>query len=677
MQSISYTVPRNGMATDFARSEESLEYSPDLRNRFINITGAAERRRGFSRLLPQVPGSPNLTRFHEYIAEDGSIVNMASTDTGTLYRYNGTTWTAVVTGKGNGRILSIQSGNSMLFCNGTSRNFITKDGGLTFQDAVARIVEGKAAAGSNATTLQDSNVSNYTNLFAANNDIVWNVTKNAYGAVTNIATATITHTSIGTAGKGSGAATSNQAPGDAYVLIDTVALNIIPVGTNTGIFDNIATAGSGTNSTTIAVSGVNFSTTKIRVGDYIINTTQNAVMRVSAVGTNLTVPTVTGQTSGDSLVFLKDAMPISNYLHINWGRGYLFDVRDPNKIRITAKDDIQDLTTFQNTLDASAYNFGQLQPIGDTLISMTTYQRFLVVAGKRYVYVFSGVDPIQDTSTSVVSFAPVIVYPQGLVSRFGIISNGNELMFVNPDGLLNASVGSNNNSLVSGNLSEVIKSRVRSQIAQTAADDIQVIFYPRRNWMMFKIGGIIYNFNQTSVANLDGTLRSGGTWSYFDGTYANMNHYYVRQNGDLVACGSNGGVWLMDDGFSDNGDIITTSMEFPYVRLEDPQRSVRIKSVKYIRFNFESGGSITYNIVANAGFDNLSKDTVSVTSTGGGVIGQAVVGTTPIGGSGVQLAKTPLRVRGEEAKIIITSSSLSGPDVVSGFTLYGEVGGIR
>lgn len=669
-----YTIPSKGMGTDFAKSQEDREFSPYILNRFINLTGAAERRLGFTALTPAVSGAPNLTRLHEYVAKNGDITLMASDQNGNIYRYNGTTWSTARSGLAVGqRILSVQDDDKMIFFNGSDRNIYTDDGGLTFKDVTSRIVSGKTGGTTSTTTVQDSDVSDFGALFVANNDIVYNVTRNAYGVITNVSTATLTHTTIGTAGTGIGLAAANQTTNDTYVVLDTLANNCIDIGG--GIFDNVALAGSGTNTTTIAVAGINFANTDIRAGDFIYNTTRAALTRVLTVGTNLTVVSVTSQTSGDSLVFLKDSIPITRAAHINWGRVYYMDAVNQNTVRVSGVDDPFDMTTFSNTLNASRFDFGGLQPLGDRLLAMTTFQRFFAAAGSRYVYVFSGTDPIRDTASSTTSFTPIATYPQGIVSRFGFGSTGNDLLYIGTDGLTSVVISSENSSLIATNLNEFIKSGVRRAIAaNTDKDSIQFIYYPRRNWIMMKIDSVIYIFNLGSVVS---GAQKQGTWSLFSGAYCEMNHYFVRQNGDLIACGANGGVWLMDNGFTDNGVAITTQFEWPYLRLNDPSVDVRVKSGRYIKPYIESGAGIDYTFSAIAGLDNLSNDTITIPSQGAGSIGSFVVGSTKIGSSGVQDDKYPLRWRGEQVKIRVTTSSVNGPDILAGFALYGNVAGLE
>jgi hypothetical protein len=676
MITISYPIPTRGLGTDFAASERPITYAEKLVNRFINITGAAERRGGMELLVSAavVPGNPNLTRIHEYVGRTGVETLFASDDNGNLYRAEASAWTSILTGKAPSRLLSIQNDGKLIFCNGVDRDFYTDDAGVSFHELEALINEGTTASPTDTTHLSDAQITNWlTETQISINDVVFNADASAYGVVTAVTAAGIAHTTIGTGGLGIGQGSINQAAGQVYRVIDTVAANIIPVGTS---YDNVAIAGSGTSTSEVRVSGLNFATTTLVSADYIYNTTRAALTKITAVSANLAVVPITGQISGDSLVFLKSAMPITAWLHVNWGRTYYLDAKERTKVRISAKDDPRDLATFLNTLESSSFDFGSQQPQGDVILTMGTFQKYFVAGGKKYVYAFTGVDPVANTSAATVNFTPIAVYPQGLVSRFGLANTGNDLLFVSPDGLINATISFDSQNLISSNVSDVIKNTVRQQIAQSAPDDIQVAYYPRRNWIMMKIGSIIYNFNATPIAGPE-DLQKGGTWSTFEGKFAQMNHYFVRRNGDLIGAGADGRVYRMDTGFTDDGTAISTNMVTSWYRLEEPQKSIRVKDGKYIKPIFESGGGVLYTIRAKAGFDNLASDQVMVTAAGGGVIGQFTVGVSPIGGTGVQTQKVPLRWRGEEVQLTITSESSAGPDVITGLTMYGNQFGRR
>lgn len=678
MISQNYPVPKRGLGTDFAKSERPLSFAEGLRNRFININSAAEKRPGYSQYGDTVSGSPNLTRIHEFVGKTGEEIIFSSDNLGNIYKLNETTgaWTTVVTGKTSGNIiLSVQANGKLIFYNGVDRNFYTEDGS-TFHELVSIINRGKTTSGTTTTTLQDALVSAWTTeTNIAVNDIVYNVDCSAYAVVVAVSGSQVTHTNIGVSATGAGLSTTNQTTNQTYRIIDAVDLNVIPVDTGT---DNVATAAAGTTTTVVAVSGVNFSSTEIRAGDFVRNTTRNTIALVTSVSANINVTTTTGQTSGDALVFLKSAMPITKAAHVNFGRVAYLDARNQNRIVWSAPDDPEDLTTFAKTLDSSSFNFGGLQPRGDILLGMGTFQSFFVALGQKYIYIYRGIDPIKDTSSDTISFEPVAAYPNGCAGRFGFATNGNDFVYVSPDGLLGISVTNYSQNTNQNNLGIFIRSAIRQAIANAASDDIQVTFYPRRTWIIVKVGDTIYNYNNTPIFNDAGTIESAGSWSTFDGPLAQMNHYFVRRNGDLLGCGLNGKLYRIDNGsYTDNGTVIPTSLETAWYTLEEPAKTVRVKDGRYIKPVFESGGAIVYSIRADAGWTNIAADTATVTATGAGIIGQAVVGQSQIGGSGVQTEKVGLRWRGEQVKLTITTESSAGPDVITGWTLYGNIFGRR
>jgi hypothetical protein len=105
---------------------------------------------------------------------------------------------------------------------------------------------------------------------------------------------------------------------------------------------------------------------------------------------------------------------------------------------------------------------------------------------------------------------------------------------------------------------------------------------------------------------------------------------------------------------------------------------LRIKQGQYIKPVFESDSGIAYTINAIAGWDGFSSDSIIVSAVGAGQIGSAIIGTTPIGaGNFAQASKYPFRWRGEQVRIEFTTESSATPDIITGFTLYGEIGGIR
>lgn len=680
MLTAGYKIPQNGLGTDFSQYERPLTFAEVYTNRFRNINGGAERRPGMIRATNQVTGAPNLTRLHEWVSNVGAETLLVSDEFGTIWRFDSSGSAAVaVTGKSSVRQLSAQVGDKLIFVNGTDRNFYTSDGGQTFRELKAYITRGTTAGGTTPTNLVDGDISNWVGAtLAANNDIVYNRTKNAYGIVSTVASASLTMTAISASANGAGIASSNQTSGDQYELIDHVDLNIIPQ--STGTYDNVATATTGTTTTVIAVSGVDFSGTEIRTGDIIYNTTRSAIALVGSVSAKVNLQnTITGQTSGDALAFFKSAMPIASWIHVHYGRTYYLDSRDQRTVRISAPDDPEDLTTYQKTLNATSFSFGSQQPAGDAILSMGTFQGYFVAAGQKNLYIYKGSTPIADTSTTDIDFVATAFYPNGVVSRFGLNTNGSDFLHVTAEGLQAINIGNISNTTIQNNASVPIRTELLNFLSDSTPDNIQLTYYPRRAWSILKVSDRCYILNTNPSYDDAGNLNQIASWHLFTGAWAQQNHYFVRRNGDLVSCGSNGLVYFMDSSAAtDDGQVISTDLTTAWMRLEEPQKTLRIKQGQYIKPVFESGPNIEYTINAVAGWDNFSSDSITVSAGGEGQIGSAVVGTTPIGGgSFTQATKYPLRWRGEEVRLQFTTQSSAYPDIITGFGLYGNIAGWR
>lgn len=678
---VDYNLPSKGLGTDFSQYERPQEFAETYTNRFRNITGGAERRPGMDRISSPIMGAPNLTRLHEWVSNVGVEVLMSSDDFGTIWRFDSatSTWAQARTGGSFQRYISGQAQDKLIFVNGVDRNIYTDDGGQTFNELKAIITRGQTAGGTNTTTLFDGDITNWISAtLVANNDIVHNITRGGYGIVSTIASASLTHTTIGTGGTGAGLTTSDQGVGDTYELIDYVDLNIIPQAS--GIDDNVATATGGTTTTVIAVSGVNFSNTEIRTGDFIYNTTRSAIAIVGSVSANVNIQQpITAQTTGDALAFFKSAMPISSWIHVHYGRAYYLDARNQRRIVISAPDDPEDVTTFQKTLDTTSFSFGTQQPTGDVILSMTTFQGYFVAGGKKNLFIYKGNTPIKDNSTTTIDFTPTAFYPNGVVSRFGLGTNGSDLLHVTAEGLQAINIGNISNTTIQSDVSVPIRTQMLNFITQSSPNDVQVSFYPRRSWIITKVGDQCYVLNTKPSFNATGEQVLGASWHLFNGKWAQQNHYFVRRNGDLYACGNNGLVYTLDSGAAlDDGQTIPTDITTSWLRLEEPQKTVRIKEGKYIKPVFESAADIEYTINAVAGWDNFSSDSIMVSAGGTGQIGSSIVGTTPIGaGNYAQANKYPLRWRGEQVRIEFVTNSSASPDVITGFTLYGDITGYR
>lgn len=680
MQAIDYKLPAYGLGTDFSEFERPITYATTYTNRFRNITGGAERRPGMSRFGSAVTGLPNLTRLHEHVSVNGTDTLLASNDLGTIWRFDASgSASQAITGKASLRQISAQAEDKLIFVNGEDRNFYTDDGGQTFLELKAIITRGTLAAGSSATRVIDGDISNWIGgTLASNNDIVYNVTLNAYGIVTAIASANLIHTAIGSAATGSGIASRNQGPNDRYELIDYVDLNIIPQGDGTD--DNVATATTGTTTNVIAVSGVNFANTEIRRNDFVFNTTRSAIALVGSVSANVNLQqAITGQTAGDALAFFKSAMPIASWIHIHYGRAYYLDSRNQNRIVISAPDDPEDVTTYQKTLDTTSYSFATQQPTGDVIQSMSSFQKYFVASGEKNLYIYEGTTPIADASTTTVDFKPIAFYPNGIATRFGLATNGSDLLHITKEGLQAINIGNISNTTVQNNASVPVRTAMLNAILAANADDVQLSFYPRRSWLINKISDTCYILNTNPTYDDAGQLQVISSWHLFSGPWAQLNHYFVRRNGDLLGCGTQGLIYQLDSSAAtDDGTRIATDLTTAWLTMEEPRRTVRVKQGQYIKPIFESTNGVGYTINAVAGWDNFSSDSIVVSAVGTGQIGTAVVGTTPIGaGNFAQASKYPLRWRGEQVRVQFTTESSASPDTLTGFTLYGVVGGIR
>lgn len=678
-----YTPGRYGLGNEFAKSEVPIEYAYRLVNRFINLKGNAEKIQGIQQLGNTLSGSPTITQLHEHVKDDGTVTLMA-TENGNIWTLNETTniWTRVLTGKDpSKRLNSMQMGSKLIFFNGSDRNFYTDDGGVTFNELKALMIRGKGSSTStSAAAISDSNVTNWlTQTFITNNDLVYNSTIGGYGIVTSVSTTNIQHTAIGSASTGLGTptinASANQGTGDFYQVIDLVELNIIPQ--NNG-YDNFATGTTGTSAAGVSVSGVDWTKTEIRPGDIYYNTTRAAIAQVSAVTTSmLTGTSISAQTANDSFQFFKSAMPLSNWAHVHFSRAYYIDQRHPAQVRISGPNDPQDMTTFQRTLSAITQDYGSRQPQAETLLSLKTFQKYLVANGERNVYADDGITSIQDTTADSVDFAPIGLFPQGGVSRYGIESIGGAMAFMAHDGLRNFAASFGNLSFQTANISEAIKSDLTSQIKAkiTDPDEIQCIHYPRRNWLLCKVGDTIYNYNYTPFY-LNGQVQVSqqGSWSIFNTKLAQQKCYFIRRSGDLVCAGANGKVYNFEVGsYADDGDRIQTVIETGWLTLQEPQQSTQMKTGTYIRTQFETGAPVTYTITATGDFSEISTDVVLTTTTGVGEVGFAQVGTSPIGGQRILDAKLPLRWKGKQFKIRVETNDTSGPDIITGFTIYGNI----
>lgn len=678
---VTYRMPQNGLGTDFTEFERPISFASTYTNRYRNTTGGAQRRPGCNVLASAVvPTNPNLTRMHEFVDNQGNETLMSSDDFGNIYKFDSSAWSIALTGKSNARMISAQANGKLIFVNGTDRNFYTDDAGQTFSELKALITQGTLAGGSNTTTVIDGNVSNWLgNTLVSNNDIVYNVTRGGYGLVTTVASASLTVTAIGTGGNGAGKTTVDQQAGDAYQLVDYVALNVIPDGA--GGKTDVATLGAGTTTSVIAVSGVDFSTTEMRTGDIAYNSTRGAIALIGTVSANANLQqAVSGQVTGDALVLFKSAMPISSWVHVHYGTvGYL-DSRNNNRVVFSAPDDPQDVTTYQKTLDSTSFSFGTQQPEADTILSLQSFLSYFVAAGKKNLFIYQGNKPIKDTSETVINFIPIAAYPNGIKSRFGLATNGGDLLHLTVDGMQAINIGYSNFSVNQANASVPVLNDLRQALNSTTnTNNIQLTYYPRRRWAINKIGDQCWILNTQASYDQSGQQQQLASWHLFTGLWGQQNHYFVRRNGDLLGCGAQGLVYELDaSAATDNGTPINTDISTAWLRLEEPRITPRIKEGLFIRPIFESSPGLPYTISVRAGLDNYSGDEITVPAGNTDAIGTAIIGTTPIGaGSFAQTQKYPLRWRGEEFRVQFTTQSSAPADTITSFTAYGNISGRR
>jgi hypothetical protein len=695
---IQYPIPPRGLGTNFSESDLPLAFASRFRNRYLNTTGGAEKRPGMTQLGNTISGGPDLDGLHELVESQGSAKLMASGQ-GRIYRHTvsaGTSgvWTTIYTSADQGSSLqSVQFNDKLIFFNGVDRPFYTTDASA-FSELLPIIERGEATTNTSAGALRDSEIANWIlNTDVVENDIVWYPNRRGYGLVTAVTTAEVRHTLVSQAagtGLGGGDAfgvTGVPAAGDPYIILDNVELNIIntPFGP-----DNVAVAGSGTSTNEIRVSGLDFSRTDIRAGDYIYNSTIPAVTRVNSVSSNIAIVPVTGQSAGDSLVFLKSAMPIPAAGHVHYGRLYLLDARDLTKVRISGADDPEDFTTDAATLSSNTFNYGGLQPQGDTLLAMGSYQQFFVLLGRRYTYMFEGTNPVRSSAASTdFDFSPVGLFPHGGVSQRSVTTVGNDLVFISHDGVMSVTQTQDASTLNRTNLSEQIRVTLRNEIEEASEAELQIVHYPQRSWLLVKVGSSVYCYNYSALNTQQSPAypgvapgqenTAGGSWSLFDGDFASQSIYFVRHDNKLLCAGAGGKVYLYDEGSTDAGQVISTEFRTGWLTLEETRNSfgsVRKKEGKYIKPILEAGGPMTFRWSCEAPYAGESTDSIDISTSGGASpIGLYVIGADAIGGSPVQNAKFPFRWQGEVVQITVETSTAVSPDVLSRYTLYAVMRG--
>lgn len=715
MQIIKYKPARYGMGNESSQNLQPLDFAPSVINRFYNLLGDLEKRPGMVQLADQITTAGGgfgigLTGVHEYVDSSGHSTLFAS-GAGNLYRYNvsavttASAWELIPlqydtyyntsNTRSTSTLFSVQMNEKLIFCNGVQRTFsidspLAGVSAAYTQQLYSTITKGTVGGGSTSILLFDSDISNWkTETNVAANDFVMTYINGQVrgGVVTSVGTTALDITNIGTSATGIGSAASNLTSGLPYRIVDLVELNIIPQFSPGGtLYDNIAVGGAATNTTVVGVTALDFSKTDIRPGDYIYNTTRAAVGIITTVSTNINLANnVSGQVAGDSFVFLKDALPIATYPHVHYSQLYLIDARDTTKIRVSGPNDPEDFTTFSKTLASSTVDYGSQQPKGDILLTMDTFQRYFVVGGQQNLYVIDGTVPIAEVTADVINLTPVGLMPQGVVSHKGLANIGGEMLYLARDGLRSFLAAYSSNNTITSNKSEQIKSQLINEISGLLdqPDELQLIHYPRRNWVIVKVGANMYNYNYTPIYQPGVSIyqqTNYATITQYQGVIANIGAFYVRRNGDLILGSNDGKVYIYDnDANTDSSAIISTSYTSPWHTLQEGQSelTMMLKDGRYIKPVFETFGEVDYTISVVGNYNQLSTDSIVVTAAGSVVVGQSQVGSGILGNTAITNPKAALRWRGEQCQITIETSSESGGDIINSYSIYGNVFGRR
>lgn len=688
----SYLPPVKGLATSFTEPSLPESFAAILDNMVLDQSGGMEKRRGLVQIGSNTAGSVTVTDVTELVTKSNEKTLFASTG-GSIYKHDtaSNTWSAVYTfPTTSADISSIMMSGKLIFYNGVDPNIFTDDG-INFQELKALIEVGELASPSSATSVYDGDITSGVGSWILQtdvtpNDLVYNVDLDAYGITNAVVTARVDHTAIGSAATGMGFVDGTQAAGQRYEIIDLVENNIIPTS-NINDFDNTAVAGSGTTTTSILVSGVNFANQDIRVGDWVRNTTRAAATQVTSIATAIGVVGIDSQTDGDSLVFLKPAMPLIQDASVHYKRLYAIDARDLRQVRISSPNNPQDFTSDgadldinnfpinSTSIDKQSFDTGALQPEGDVLVAIRTFQRFLVLLGRSKAYFFEGIEPV-GTAANIV---PIGLYPQGCVSRFAATNLGNDFVYTTPDGVravqLNQDASTFNQTWLSNQLDTTLRNLIKDN--SDADTNIQLIYYRRRSWLLCKIGTEIYVYNFAPITLPGKQEAIIGSWTKFTGRLGRQTAFFTRQDGTLVCGGPDGVVSEFDtEVFDDIGEMYKTRLQTGWLNMKEPTVDVRTRAGHYIKPQVVAGGNVGLTVTAEAPYDRESTDEATIAVSGAGsTIGNAVIGNTTIGQSGVVNVKYPLHWRGEVARFLFETNDTAGPFTLSRYTIYwNEVG---
>jgi len=297
------------------------------------------------------------------------------------------------------------------------------------------------------------------------------------------------------------------------------------------------------------------------------------------------------------------------------------------------------------------------------------------------MYATESTNPIADVTADVIDLDPVGLFTQGVVSPRGLGNIGQEILYIGRDGLRSMLASFDSKTTDTTNKSEQIKSELVQVIADKIddIDQMQLAHYPRRNWVMMKIGGNMYNYNYTPTYQL-GQFDKFGTITRFTGLLAEQDAFFVRRDGTMITGDSTGTIYQFDSDnvYQDGTEPIFTKYLSPWHTLQESQSNIdlTIKDGRYVKPVFETGSEVVYTIKATGGYKRESADEVDVTAAGAAIVGKSIVGDK-LNNTSITNDKFPLRWRGEQVQVEITTDTSAGPDIISSYTLYGNVFGRR
>ena len=697
-----FSLAPRGFATSYPQQDTPQEYCEEFLNLFTNSTGNGEFRQGIEQYLASLPQPITITNFHEQIDQNDNTLLFA-TGSGQIWLLDESgagahslVFTFATTSR---RIFSFHAARRLIFYNGVDRCVYTQNGTDFFElRSILAVGVAVSAAAGNDTTLQDDAIVNWTATDVAERDLVYYTDISAYGLITTVASATITHTPVsgGAGGLGAGSLGAGSTPvsGQKYAILDTVELNIIPVSGIGFQTDNTGVLATGSNGSTVKIAAVpDFTTTEIRTGDYVYNETRGEVGQISSIGvTALTVsPAFTSAAVGDTVHLLKSSAPICKYGTSHFQRSYIIDARDDQKLRISGIGDPEDW----GSINAGTYDISTQQPASERFRQLISFQRFFVIGGTRHIFAFEGTDPIGviNSNTGAYVLAPdwtdLGLFPSGLLSRTGMVNKGNELAWLSNNGIRFATLSKTTAQLVEEQESRQLDKTLRDLLKITPSNEMFALHYARRSWILFRIGDEIYVYNY-GQANSEQTAFIGGqqvnikippSWHLFVGPFAQQKCFFVRDTGDMITGGLNGQINIFDQGsYGDLGQPVKFVYESAWHSFEErSQKSMNRKHGKYIKPVLEAPDGVAVNISVKSPYARDSTDTVTVSAASGGssAIGSAVIGKWVIGGNDIIFDKYPLRWNGEVAKFRFDGETATGPVTLSSYTVFYSRFGVR